>query len=68
MKMIPVNSSNISSVGYENGTLKVKFKTGGTYAYFDVPENVFNELIHAFSVGEYFTDNIKKVYKYQKLF
>lgn len=67
MNMIPVNSSNISSVGYENGTLYIAFHSGGLYAYSNVPEIVFNELLNAPSKGEYFHAYIKKHYAYTKI-
>ena len=44
MQMIPVSSSNIASIGYENRTLYVLFHNGGLYAYSDVPESIYNEL------------------------
>lgn len=37
MNMTPVSSSNIASIGYENGTLYVAFNHGGVYAYSGVP-------------------------------
>jgi hypothetical protein len=64
-----VNSSNLASIGYdsENEILEVEFKHGGVYQYFDVSENVFNELMNAPSHGVYFSANIRNDYKYSKL-
>ncbi len=67
MNMISVNSSNLSSVGYENNTLYIRFNSGSTYAYFDVPEHIFNELLSAGSKGQYHHQHIKNNYLYQKL-
>lgn len=34
MVMQPVSSSNLASVGYENGTLHIGFTNGSLYDYF----------------------------------
>lgn len=67
MHMISVNSSNISSVGYENRTLYVSFHSGSTYTYSGVPQYVYEELLDASSKGKYFAANIKNSYPYHKL-
>ena len=66
MQMIPVNSSNLSSVGYENGVLYITFHHGGTYWYQGVPKTVYDELINAPSHGKYFHAFIKNVYPFGK--
>ncbi len=67
MQMIPVVSSNLKAIGYNQGTLFVTFHSGGTYAYFEVPEHIFNELLYANSKGTYHHRNIKNHYHYQKV-
>ncbi len=67
MNMIEVSSSDIYSVGYENGTLYICFNKGGIYAYYGVPQNVYLGLMQASSKGRFFHQNIKKNYKYEKL-
>jgi hypothetical protein len=69
MKRQSVESSNLASVGYneEKQILEVEFKHGGVYQYFDVPENVYKELMNADSHGKYFSANIRHDYEYQKL-
>lgn len=65
-----VESSNIASIGYdaENEILEIEFNQGGIYQYFDVPENVYEELMSASSHGQYFDRNIKKAgYEFQKM-
>lgn len=65
-----VESSNLASVGYdaENEILEIEFNHGGVYQYFDVPENVYEELMSASSHGQYFDRNIKKEgYEFQKI-
>lgn len=63
-----VTSSNIASIGYdeETATLEVEFNNGGIYHYFDVPSNVYSELISAESHGKYLAAHIKGYYRYAK--
>jgi hypothetical protein len=56
-----VNSSNIRSIGWEDGELEVEFNNGRTYVYEKVPEATFRALIAAESVGSYFDANVRKV-------
>lgn len=65
--MIPVSSSNISSIGYEGTTLYVRFHSGGLYAYYNVPPSVYNGLMSASSHGKYLAAYIKNCYHYQKI-
>lgn len=67
MRMIPVSSSNVNSVGYENSTLYVSFHNGGTYAYYNVPETIYHGLLDAPSVGQYFARYVKGRYIYDKI-
>lgn len=67
MNMSPVTSSDIASIGYEHGTLHIRFHRGGLYAFFDVPESVYEGLINASSHGRYFHAHIKNRYHYTKL-
>ena len=59
MNMTPVNSSNLSAVGYENGILYIRFHGGQMYCYYGVPEFVYEELMSAPSHGKYFAANIR---------
>lgn len=50
--MIPVESSNIESVGHDgNETLRVQFKNSGAYDYVGIGEEDFFSLVNADSVG-----------------
>ena len=62
MTMIPVSSSDLASVGYENGTLYIRFHSGGLYAYSGVSESVYSGLISAGSKGRYFHAHIRGRY------
>ena len=61
---IPVQSSNLLSVAYQSGVLEIRFRSGRLYRYFNVPEAVFQELLHAPSKGRYFHRRIRDVYPY----
>lgn len=53
MEMIPVESSNIESVGHDGKeTLRVTFKGSGSYDYIGVTEDEFLALLNAPSVGK----------------
>jgi hypothetical protein len=66
VEMIPVVSSSIQEVGYdeEGRQLHVRFVTGFLYAYMNVPKELFHELINAESVGKYFAEHVKKQYQF----
>lgn len=61
MKRIPVESSDLKSVGYEEETslLEVEFLSDTVYQYSRVPKSVYLELMSAPSHGRYFARNIK---------
>ena len=67
MNMISVSSSNLDAVGYEKGTLYVRFKNGSLYSYSGVPEYVYNELMNASSKGHYLATYVKGRYPYSKI-
>lgn len=69
METIPVTSSNVETIGYDEDsqTLQIEFKNGSSYQYFDVPERVFNELRGAGSIGAYLSSNIKGVYRFSRV-
>lgn len=69
MDRMPVSSSNLISVGYDETslTLEVEFKDGALYQYFDVPASVHLELLGAGSVGRYFAQNVRNTYRYARL-
>jgi hypothetical protein len=70
MEMIPVSSSNLAAVGYDDNTatLRIEFLNGTSYDYYDVPSAVYVGLVEAGSKGQYFDKFIKKgSYRYQKV-
>ena len=67
MHMVPVSSSNLSAVGYDNGVLWIAFHSGSLYEYTGVPRHVHDELMRAESHGKYFHAHIRGVYPYRRI-
>jgi len=69
IEMHEVESSNIAAVGYdsETETLQIRFHSGKTYQFYGVPDNLFEGLLTAESVGKYFAANVRGQYEYKKL-
>ena len=63
MKRQEVDSSNIDAVGYDETTqtLEIEFRNG-VYQYEDVPEDVYEDLMGADSIGGFFHECIRDVY------
>lgn len=61
---INLQSTSLRSATYDPDTqdLDITFKTGMTYTYEKVPQDVFEGLRDAPSAGQYFHANIKGVY------
>jgi len=64
MKMFNVASSCFKRVGYNSKekTMRIKFNSDRLYAYYNVPENVFHELLNADSHGRYFNSHVRNRY------
>jgi hypothetical protein len=65
MKMTPVESSMISSVGYDSAkkVLRAVFHSGAVWEYSGVPEEVYEELLASGSKGGYMRDFIIDCYR-----
>lgn len=61
-------SSNIQSVAYHepSKTLAVKFIHGGLYSYMGINEEMYVDLVHAQSVGQYLNQVIKATFPYTR--
>lgn len=65
MERQPVSSSSLASVGYDPGseTLEVEFvATGKVYEYYNVPQFMYERLVEASSIGQFFNVEIKNAY------
>lgn len=65
MKHVPVESSNIQSVAYdeENKAMEILFKSGQTYRYAGVSPETHQSLMNSKSKGGFFQKNIVGTYK-----
>lgn len=71
-QMPSLSSSNLASCDWQPssdaptgsylGTLSITFKSGRTYKYAEVPEEVYRGLLEASSAGRYFNSVIKDTY------
>jgi hypothetical protein len=59
----------VQGVAYDKATqtLYVQFKGDAEYAYYDVPQEEYEALLSAPSVGQALNDNIKSVYSYARV-
>ena len=69
MRRSPVSSSAISSVGYDRKekTLELEFSSGGVYDYYEVPPEVYAELLSAESKGRFISEQIRGQYRSEKV-
>jgi hypothetical protein len=65
MQMIPVSSTAIAAVGYDEQTrrMKITFQQGHTYDFCGVPRHIFEGLLGAVSKGSFYNDHIKDRYQ-----
>jgi KTSC domain len=64
MKRLPVNSTNILSIGYdeESQILEIEFNTKRIYRYSNVPPHIYSALMKSSSHGKYFLKHIANSY------
>ena len=64
MELVPVESSMISAVAYNDAAreLLVIFNSGQTYVYSNVPREVYDGLLRASSKGSYLKDFVIDMY------
>ena len=68
MERIPVSSSNVVSVGYDEPslTLEVEYRAG-VYQYTGVPPETYSDLMNAGSIGAFMNDVIKPNFPYTQV-
>lgn len=54
-----VQSSNIASIGWSNGTMEIEFRNGSVYSYPDTPKQDYEDLKSAGSIGSHFHRHIR---------
>ena len=68
MERKAVDSSNLVSIGYDakERTLEVEFNGKSVYQYFDVPLNIYKDLMDSDSKGKFFAKFVKGAYDYKR--
>lgn len=69
MERYLVASSNLSSVGYDRGAqvLEVEFLNGSVYQYYNVPENMYDQIMQSTSKGKFLNTYIKNSYPFSRV-
>ena len=69
MMRVPLVSSMMTSAGYDptNRVLEIAFARGAVYRYFDVPLDVYQELLTAPSQGRIFHSCIRGVFECRRV-
>ena len=69
MQRYSVASSNIASVGYDPATetLELEFLSGSIYQYYNVPVNMYDQLMREGSKGRFVHTYIKNAYPYSRV-
>ncbi len=65
----PVSSSNVAPIGYDpaNETLEIEFTNGSIYQYFNVPSELYEQLMAAPSKGQFLNTYIRNAYPYSRV-
>lgn len=69
MKRIPLESSDVVSVGYDPAErlLEIEFHEGRLYRYMDVPQDIYDHFLKADSPGGYFNSYINGYFRYRRV-
>jgi hypothetical protein len=64
-----VASTNIASIGYDEAseTLEVEFLNSSVYQYYNIPPNLYEELLRDGSKGSFLNTYIKNNYAYSRV-
>lgn len=66
MQRYPVQSSRLSSVGWEDNVMEVGFPDGAVYQYFDVSKSEFDAFLQSPSLGSALS-RLDKIHRYQRV-
>ena len=67
-EMEPVISSNVESIGFKDGTMRVQFKNKSLYHYYNVPVETFDGVKKSQSVGSALNRLVIPQYKGEQVF
>lgn len=66
MNLLPVSSSRMNQVGWENNTMYIQFKNGQIYAYENVSKSEYEDFINSPSLGSALC-RFDKIHSYHKV-
>lgn len=66
MEKQEVESSVIRAVGHTR-VLEIEFESGRVYQYFDVPQDIYDNMLQSDSKGRYFNQHIRGKFPYQEI-
>jgi len=69
MQLVPLVSSTLASAGYDPALrrLEIQFHSGEHYLYFQVPPQIYQQLVRAESKGAWFNHHIRNRFPFQHL-
>ena len=69
IRIASLDSSSIAAAGYDaaSRTLRLRYVGGRTYDYFDVPSDVYDDLLASSSKGQFVNWNVKPNYRYSQV-
>jgi len=66
MQRQEVESTDIGAIGYSR-VLEIQFESGRIYQYYNVPEEIFLEMLNAPSKGKYFNAAIRGKFPFREI-
>jgi hypothetical protein len=67
MNHTPLSSSNLSSIAHDGKNLEVRFQSGKTYQFQNVPRDIYRKVIAHPSPGTAFHQLVKGQYPHVKI-
>ncbi len=69
IKLLPVVATTIKRMGYDTSTqtMAIEFKSDTLYHYYNVPKQVYLDMLNSESIGSFLAKEIKDKYKFEKV-
>ncbi len=69
MEIKPVQSRHVAGVGYDPATqtLQIAFNTGSQYRYKNVPQETYDQMLEAESVGNFHALQIRNRFPFERV-
>lgn len=66
MNLMPVNSSRMNAVGWEDNTMYIRFNDGAIYAYSNVSQSEYKSFLSSSSLGHELV-SFQRLHPYRKV-